>query len=358
MGLPFLAHCITKSFLWRYGPVGTQVTGWERGSDADLLKTPLRHLDLSPVGGPVEKGIRQLGSELRGKEIGLRPHFWVSDEWFCPDGIPGIAVPFYLLHPRLIELETQFIGYAEGSDHGWLMKLLRHEMGHVMENAYKLRHKSSRVQAFGSSEQPYPRSYCPQPYSRRFVRHLEDNYSQSHPDEDFAETFAVWLTPGSQWRQKYRGWGAMEKLRALDQLMAEIKGAAPVVQNKRVHAPLSGNHQTLGQYFKAKQKRLGLLSPEYMDSNLQATFFPPDQSPSGQKAARFLQRHRHTISQRVAGSLGEPQYLINQVVDRLSRRAQELGLRVGPGEALEPVLDVVAVQALEDMDQKRHYISL
>lgn len=94
------------------------------------------------------------------------------------------------------------------------MKLLCHEMGHVMENAYELRYHPSRAEAFGSPDQPYPRSYCPQPYSRLFVRYLEDSCSQSHPDEDFfAETFAVWLTPGSQWRQKYCGWGAMKKLR-------------------------------------------------------------------------------------------------------------------------------------------------
>jgi len=338
--------------------VGSPGAMWENWSDVDLLKAPLRHLDLSLVGSPVEKGICQLRSELCRKGIGFVPHFWISDEWFCPDGIAGVAVPFYLLHPRLVKLETQFIGYAEGSGHRWLMKLLRHEMGHVIENAYKLRCNPFRIEAFGSSDQAYPRSYSPQRYSRQFVRHLEDNYSQSHPDEDFAETFAVWLTPGSQWRQKYRGWGAMRKLKVLDRLMAEIKRTKPFVQNKRVHAPLSSSRQTLGQYFKVKQKRLGLLASEHMDSNLQNTFLPSEQGKYALDAAYFLQKYRRTISQRVARGLGEPQYLIDKVIDRLSRRAQELGLKVGSNKTLEPVLDAVAIQALEDMDQKRHYISL
>ena len=30
-------------------------------------------------------------------------------------------------------------------------------------------------------------------------------YAASHPEEDFAETFAVWLTPRSNWRQSFPG---------------------------------------------------------------------------------------------------------------------------------------------------------
>lgn len=331
---------------------------WENWSESELLSTPLRHLDLSLEGSPLELGIEQLRSEVKNKGLRLRPHFWISDEWFCPDGIPGIAVPFYLLHPRLVELETRFIGYAEGSDHQWMMRLLRHEMGHVVENAYNLRRRALRVETFGSSDQPYPRSYRPQPYSRRFVHHLEDHYSQSHPDEDFAETFAVWLTPGSQWRKRYQGWGAMEKLRVIDQIMSGLRHRQPVVQNQRVHAPIHRSRLTLLQYFHAKQKKLGLKGSQDLDENLQAAFVPATTERESSDAALFLRRHRHTISRQVAKGLGEPQYLINEVIDRLSHRAQELGLRVGPEAELEPVLDVVAAQALEDMDRKRHHIIL
>src|SRR5574341_1303894 len=52
----------------------------------------------------------------------------------------------------------------------------------------------------------------------QFVRHLEGWYAQKHPDEDFAETFAVWLTPGSRWRMRYRNWPAIRKLRYMDRI--------------------------------------------------------------------------------------------------------------------------------------------
>ena len=35
--------------------------------------------------------------------------------------------------------------------------------------------------------------------------HLDPWYAQSHPDEDFAETFAVWLTPEVQLEDALRG---------------------------------------------------------------------------------------------------------------------------------------------------------
>ena len=49
-------------------------------------------------------------------------------------------------------------------------------------------------------------AYTPDPNSRAYVQHLDYWYAQSHPFEDYAETFAVWLRPSSRWKRRYEGW--------------------------------------------------------------------------------------------------------------------------------------------------------
>src|SRR5262245_24993098 len=90
-------------------------------------------------GSGLEARIRELHRELKERGIAFRPHFWLSDEWFCPDGVPGIAIPFYLAHPRLAKLELAQMNEVEGGTREWCMKILRHETGHAIENAYRLR---------------------------------------------------------------------------------------------------------------------------------------------------------------------------------------------------------------------------
>ena len=125
----------------------------------------------------------------------------------------AIAIPFYLAHPRLEKLEEAQMLEVEGGEHEWCMRILRHEAGHAIDNAFRLRRRRQRQHTFGSPSQPYPEFYTPKPYSKSFVLHLDSWYAQSHPDEDFAETFAVWLTPNSEWRQRYAGWRALRKAR-------------------------------------------------------------------------------------------------------------------------------------------------
>jgi hypothetical protein len=103
------------------------------------------------------------------------------------------------------------------------MRILRHEAGHVIDNAFQLRRRLHRRRTFGLPSVPYPEFYSPKPYSKSYVLHLDSWYAQSHPDEDFAETFAVWLTPTSQWRQRYAGWSALKKLECMDVLMTSIR---------------------------------------------------------------------------------------------------------------------------------------
>jgi hypothetical protein len=181
-------------------------------------------LALSIKGSELETRIEKALDELRANDLDFKPHFWLSDEWFCADGIPGIAIPFYLAHPRLERLERSQLLEVEGGDEKWCLKILRHELGHAIENAFRTRRLKARRELFGKSTEPYPEYYSPRPYSKSFVLHLDPWYAQSHPDEDFAETFAVWLTPNSQWRDRYAGWPALKKLEYMDSLMNELRG--------------------------------------------------------------------------------------------------------------------------------------
>ena len=161
----------------------------------------------------LEGCLNDLQEELEERDLRIRPHAWLSDEWFSPDTTPGIAIPFYLAHPRLMRLERKMIIDVEGGTRHECMRILRHETGHVVQNAFRLQRRRRWQELFGRSSTHYPRFYRPNPASKNYVQHLRLWYAQSHPDEDFAETFAVWLKPRSDWKKRYAGWPALRKAR-------------------------------------------------------------------------------------------------------------------------------------------------
>src|SRR6202034_4909834 len=182
--------------------------------------------------------MRTLYAELAGRGISFKPHAWLSEEWFSPDGVPGIAVPFYLAHPRLERLERRIMHEAEGGNSRLLLRILRHEAGHALDNAYRLRRRRRWRGVFGPASRPYPARYRARAGSRRYVHHLGEWYAQAHPSEDFAETFAVWLTPRSAWRTSYAGWPALHKLQAVEELVASVRDRVPPVRNRTRIEPL------------------------------------------------------------------------------------------------------------------------
>jgi hypothetical protein len=213
--------------------------GWPNLSDEELLDIRMSELPLA-IEGTLAARIAQLRAELDARDLRFPLRFYLSDEWFTPDGGTAIAIPFYLAHPRLEKLEEAQMLEVEGGEHEWCMRILRHEAGHAIDNAFRLRRRRQRQHTFGSPSQPYPEFYTPKPYSKSFVLHLDSWYAQSHPDEDFAETFAVWLTPNSEWRQRYAGWRALGKLEYMDSLMDSLRGASAPVQNPEEVDPLNG----------------------------------------------------------------------------------------------------------------------
>jgi Putative zinc-binding metallo-peptidase len=186
---------------------------WTRLPDAELLRLRMCDLRLDLHRSPLRRHVERLYEELDGRGIRFRPHVWLSSEWFSPDGVPGIAVPFYLAHPRLMRLARKMTREVEGSNANWLMRILRHEAGHAIDSAYRLRRRAHWRALFGPASRPYRDRYRVRPGSRRHVQHLGDWYAQAHPTEDFAETFAVWLAPRSGWQRRYAAWPALRKLR-------------------------------------------------------------------------------------------------------------------------------------------------
>src|SRR5271170_7984237 len=231
---------------------------WETLSDDQLLSLRFCDLKLKVQGTELEDAIRRLYRELEMRGIGFRPHYWLAQEWFSPDGIPGIAIPFYLAHRRLMSIERRFMREVEGGNRNWLMRILRHEAGHAIDSAYRLRRRKHWRAVFGPASLPYPDTYRPRPGSRRFVQHLGAWYAQAHPTEDFAETFAVWLKPNSQRRREYAGWPAYAKLEFMDSLANEIGRRNPLVSDRSSIEDVTGDTRTLREHYEQKLARYRL----------------------------------------------------------------------------------------------------
>ncbi len=241
---------------------------WVDLPDEALLDVRLCDLGVTIQGSWLEERLADLQRELDGRGLAFHPHYWLSAEWFSPDGVPGVAIPFYLAHPRLMRLERTQMLEVEGGTPESCMQILRHEAGHAFDNAYALRRRRRRVKLFGSPSVDYPDFYLPRPYSKSFVLHLDSWYAQSHPDEDFAETFAVWLTPDADWRGRYSDWPALRKLEYMDELMREIAGKPPVVSTRRRVEPLERLRTTLAQALREEARALWRRLSELLRSRL------------------------------------------------------------------------------------------
>ena len=308
---------------------------WEKLPDEALLEQRLSGLKVTVKGTWLEDCLNTLHEELEERGIGLRPHAWISSEFFSPSNSPGIAIPFYLAHPRLMRLEKKMMLDVEGGTWSECMAILRHEAGHVMQHAYQVQRRRQWQQMFGLSSKRYPRYYRPNPASRRYVQHLRLWYAQSHPDEDFAETFAVWLRPRSKWRTRYADWPALKKLEYVDELMGDIAGKRPLLSTREQVDPLRDLTQTLGEHYKKKQAFYSFTPPKTYDRDLSRLFSADPRHHRAQPASAFIRRHGAQIRKLVAQWTGENQLTLDAVLDDMIARCRELDLRaVGPEQTL------------------------
>jgi hypothetical protein len=249
---------------------------------------------------------------------------------------------------------------VEGGEHEWCMRILRHEAGHVMDNVYKLRLRRQRRRLFGSPSKPYPEFYAPRPYSKRYVLHLDPWYAQSHPDEDFAETFAVWLTPESNWKTRYAGWPAFRKLHYMDELMQSLANKKPLLNTCEEVDPLRRLNRTLRYHYKKKRSHYGVDHPAFYDRDLRKLFSDAPEHAARMTAAQFLGRHRRQVRKVVADWTGIYQYTIDRVLEDIIIRCRELKLRLAApeDEALQEFTVLLTVQVMNYLHSGRHRIAL
>ena len=335
-------------------------TDWASLSDEQLLDVRMCDLDVTIEGTELEQRIAQIDAELDARGVIFRPRYWLSDEWFTPDGVPGVAIPFYLAHPRLARLELAQMLEVEGGDPAMCSRILRHEVGHAVDNAYRLRRRPTRRRLFGSPNIEYPEYYTPKPYSKSFVHHLDHWYAQSHPDEDFAETFAVWLDPSSMWATRYGGWPAQRKLEYMDRLMRSLARQRPLVKSKRQVDPLRKLRKTLREHYRKKREHYGLDHPDFYDSDLRNLFSDAPEYSKHESAARFVRRIRKDVRSRVASFTDSYQYTIDQLLQKVIDRCRELNLRLTESEE-ETKIDFMVfltVQTMNYLHSGRHRVAL
>jgi hypothetical protein len=332
---------------------------WPDLSDEELLDVRMADLPLV-LEGTLADRIDQLRGELAARDLRFPLHFYLSDEWFTPDGATAIAIPFYLAHPRLEKLEKAQMLEVEGGEHEWCMRILRHEAGHAIDNAFRLRRRRQRQHTFGSPSKPYPEFYTPKPYSKSFVLHLDSWYAQSHPDEDFAETFAVWLTPNSEWRQRYAGWRALGKLEYMDSLMDSLRGVAPPAENPAEVDPLNALRSTLRQHYRNKRRYYGVDYPNFYDRDLRRLFSDSPDHGDNITAAQFINRIRRSVRRVVSGWTGIYQYTIDQVLEDMIERCRELNLRLAVPEdqARQEFTVLLTVQTMNYLHSGGHRLFL
>jgi hypothetical protein len=301
---------------------------WVDLNQGELLDARICDLELRLSGTALESRIARLYEELDRAGLRFRPYVWLSTDWFTPDRLTGFALPFFLAHPRLARLERGHMLEVEGGTHDWCMRLLRHETAHALDNAYRLHWRKRWRAVFGRFSAPYRDGYVPQPSSRDYVLNLDYWYGQSHPGEDWAETFSVWLQPRSHWRRRYAGWPAIKKLEFVDELMAEIADQPAKVRTRAYRDPVTKLNMTLREYYRRKQAH-------YVDDHLTAYDAPLQRIFSNdpiygrrERATTFLVRHYNDLRHRVSAVTGQHPYVIKQVFNEILRRCRKLDLRL------------------------------
>ena len=288
-----------------------------------ILATPIREMGLAIAGSPVEPFVNRLYAELEERKLcKFRPTCYLSDEWGCPSGEPVIGIPFYLARKELSELEKDRNDLEDARE---IMMYLRHEAGHAFNYAYKLHRTPEWKALFGPFRRAYRDNYRPVAFSRDYVRHLPGWYAQKHPDEDFAETFAVWLTPRSAWKKRYRGWGAMTKLRYMDRIARTFGNADPLRRRGHPDITVDEMELTVGEFYQRSNDGIPVIDLAF-DEDLKSIFDVSKKRKNTQPAADFLARNQKQLTDYIAYWSGVQRPLIRKLVEAIRKRSGELSL--------------------------------
>ncbi len=292
----------------------------------EILSKPIQQLGLKLEGSPLERFVQQLYKELDAKGLKkFRPRCYLTDEWGCPNMEPVIGIPFYLADPKLQRLELEM---NDLEDSRQVMMYLRHEAGHAFNYAYELYKTAEWRDLFGPFRRPYRDNYKPVPFSRQFVRHMEGWYAQKHPDEDFAETFAVWLTPRSNWRKRYEGWGALRKLMYMERIARKLRDAEPLRPQGETDITVDEMEATVGEFYEKALNQELTPGDLPLDADLADIFnVSKRRRKDVRPAADLLKENRKLLVDKVNYWTGAQRPLIRKLVEAIEQKTAQLGLR-------------------------------
>jgi hypothetical protein len=306
-----------------------------------LLPIPIKQLGLKLEGSPIERYVEQLFKELEAKGLQhFRPAFYLTSEWGCPSEEPIIGVPFYLADPRLGAIESAVNDIENERE---IMMYMRHEAGHAFNYAYELYKTDEWRETFGPFRRPYREQYRFVPFSRNFVRHIAGWYAQKHPDEDFAESFAVWLTPRSNWREKYKSWAAIKKLRYVDRVAHDLGSTPPVRPLGETDFTVADMKETIEEFYRSNTAdESQVLEDLALDVDLDDIFLAADDVAEDRrrKASEVVSEHRKEIVDKVSYWTGARRSLVKTLVEAIARKVDELSLVVDKNRESEQIVEL------------------
>jgi len=307
----------------------------------ELLGKRISQLGLRLEGSPVERFVHQLHRELASKGIGrFRPVCYLTDQWGCPDMQPVIGIPFYLADPQLARLERAM---NDLEDEREIMMYMRHEAGHAFNYAYRLFATPEWRKIFGPFNRRYREYYRPVPFSRKYVRHIAGWYAQKHPDEDFAETFAVWLTPRSNWRRKYKSWPAMHKLRYVDRMARRLREQDPLVTTGDFDITVEDMKVTVAQFYRRMMRENGAAVNVALESDLSDLFMARGRRRKGIRPAwELVEEHRQMLTDKITYWTGVKRPVVRALVERIIRSCRDLNLYAETGREAAHLVELTA----------------
>jgi len=299
---------------------------WFESLDPDIrgvLGKKVSDLGLRLEGSPVEPFVRQLYRELERRGLRrFRPVCYLTDEWGCPDQQPVLGIPFYLADPTLASLERAVDDLEDSRE---IMTYMRHEAGHVFNYAYRLFTSDEWRRLFGPFHRPYRDEYKPVPFSKEFVRHLEGWYAQKHPDDDFAETFAVWLTPKSAWRRQYKGWPALAKLRYVERMAKKFRDVDPIVKTGEIDITPDDIAVTVEQFYEQGEAERRARIDLALDAHLPAMFHVRKRKES-KPASAIVAKYKVELIDKIAFWTGVRRPIVRGLVESICTNCDRLKL--------------------------------
>jgi hypothetical protein len=304
-----------------------------------LLQRRICDLHLKIEGTRLEEMIADLYLELEQAGLNFRPGNYLSDGWGCPNLVPIIGIPFFLANQKLRKIKGQLTGSEVESDAD-LMKILRHEAGHAFNYAYRIYEDPEWGRIFGKFSTPYKERYNAKPFDPGYVRHVAGWYVQKHPDEDFAETFAVWLAPDSDWRRKYADTPALAKLLFIDSAAVKFGKKTPVITGGKLDMPVEKMTETVETWFDeykdAHHRKIDLHN--IINEDLKRLF----PSVQGKPAIQSMRSQRNQLIIYTNYWTGMDRDTLTALVDELLKRIETLGLKIEPGQDKMPMISVSA----------------